>query len=217
MADGNRMVGGSRNTSPESYYLGKHDTSGARIWGGISRGGLLKIATNQDSSLILALANRTTGDKIIRLKADSSLLWEINYSATPLGGFKGLDDLLYEPDESAVIVGYYQAVAFGHQNLYIAKFGGFGIPFDPTSAKAFENLKTDAQPIPFPNPGTDVVKFTILTGPGKVLFTDMKGRKVIEGEYLPEKGISTKALPNGIYNYRLERNGKVWSGMWVRE
>jgi hypothetical protein len=101
-------------------------------------------------------------------------------------------------------------------NLYIAKFGGLGIPFNPTSAKAMESLQTHAEPIPYPNPGGGNVKFTILAGPGQVSFTDMQGRTVWKGEYLPEKGISTQTFPSGLYQYRLERNGKVWTGKWEK-
>lgn len=85
-------------------------------------------------------------------------------------------------------------------NLYICKYAKLGIIYISNSAKTFEKLKTDAVPIPFPNPGADVVKFTILAGPLNVSFTDMHWRKVLEGDYLPEKGISTKALPAGIYD-----------------
>ena len=217
MADGNRLVGAYRSTSPKSFYLGKHDTSSVRIWGGYTRGALTATSTHTDSSTVFAISNHTDGDQLVKIRPDSTIVWEVNFSQTPLGGFKGIDDLWYESDGSVVMAGYFKSTSNGAQNLYIAKVSGFGIPFDPTSAKALESLKTDAVPLAFPNPGTDVVKFTILAGTGKVSFTDMQGRKVYEGEYVPEKGISTKSLPVGMYNYRLERNGKVWSGKWVKQ
>lgn len=216
MADGKKFVGAYRSTSPTSFYIGRHDTSSIRIWGGFTRGALTAFSNHTDSSTVIAISNHTTGDRMVKIKPDSSIVWEINFSQTPLGGFKGIDDFWYEPDGSVVLVGYFKQTTNGVQNLYYAKVTGFGIPFDPTSAKAFETLKTDAVPLAFPNPGTDLVKFTILVGSGKVSFTDMQGRKVLEGEYLPEKGINTKTLSAGIYNYRLERNGKVWVGKWVK-
>jgi hypothetical protein len=215
IADGNRIVGAYRSTNPVSHYLGKHDTSNIKIWGGIKPGAILQGSANADSSIIVI--TQSDVDEIKRIKSDSSIMWAVNFTNTPLGRTKQIWDVYYEQDQSGVIVGSNSNPGGSNANLYIAKFGGFGIPFDPTSVKAFESLKTDAVPIPFPNPGKDWIKFTILAGPGKVTLTDMQGRKVWEGEYLPEKGVNTKSLPTGIYNYRLERNGKVWSGKWVKE
>jgi hypothetical protein len=40
---------------------------------------------------------------------------------------------------------------------------------------------------------------------------------VYEGAYRPETGVSTRGFPPGLYSYRLERNGKVWTGKWAKE
>ena len=212
----NRIVGGNRSTSPASHYLGKHDSTGLRIWGGISRGGAVEPMVFTDSTII-QLVNRANPDfcEIRRLSSDSSILWSLDLlSSNFISGRRAFYDVWHNPDSSGVCVG---TVAEGSiQNLYIGKFAKLGIIYNSTSPKAFENLKTDAVPIAFPNPGKDVVRFTILAGPGKVSFTDMQGRKVFEGEYVPEKGVSTKGFAAGIYNYWLERNGKVWGGKWVK-
>lgn len=216
IADGNQLISGYRSTSPVSYYLGKHDTSGVRIWGGIRPGAVNTTLPNLDTSVIVTYSDNFNNTFISRIRGDSTYMWSVNIFGTAVQGYKYPYDVAYSEDESGILVGAISPANFSYQNLYICKFGGLGIPFDPTSAKAFETLKTDAVPLAFPNPGTDVVRFTMLAGPGKVHFTDMQGRKVLEGEYLPEKGINTKSLPAGIYNYTLERNGKVWMGKWVK-
>jgi hypothetical protein len=215
IADGNQIVSGYRSTSPVSYYLGKHDTNGTRIWGGIQPGAIMQTSGNMDSSAIVII--QATTDKLLRIKKDSTIQWEVDFSNTPSGGTKQIRDILYESDQSAVIVGSNSNPGGSNANLYIAKFSGFGIPFNPTSAQTYEKLQTDAGPIPFPNPGTDVVKFTVLAGPGKVQFTDVHGRTVYEGSYLPSKGVSTRRFAPGLYAYKLERNGKIWTGKWVKE
>ena len=219
IADGNRIVGGSRSTNPGSYYLGKHDTSGTRIWGGISIGGAGVRMIFSDSTIVFhyGLASPPIS-QIRRLSSDSVVLSTLDFMGQgTLPYFKSIVDVYHDSDSSGVVVGNIFPITFNPTNLYIAKFAKLGILYNPTSAKAFEKLKTDAVPIPFPNPGTDIVKFTILSGPGKVTFTETNGRKVFDGEYLPEKGVSTKRFPPGIYNYKLERNGKTWGGKWVKE
>lgn len=217
IADGNRLVGGYRSTSPVSYYLGKHDTSGIRIWGGIRPGAINTTLPNKDTSAVITYSDNSSNTFISRIRGDSTYMWKVNIFGTSVQGYKYPYDVAYQEDQSGILVGAISPANFSYQNLYICKFGGLGIPFDPTSAKALEGMKTDAVPLAFPNPGNEVVRFTILAGPGKVSFTDMQGRKMLESEYLPEKGVNTKSLPSGIYNYRLERNGKIWVGKWVKE
>ena len=100
-----------------------------------------------------------------------------------ISGKKSFNDVWHDPDSSGVCVGVIAAMGTGY-NLYICKYAKLGIIFNSNSAKTFEKLKTDAVPIPFPNPGKDVVKFTILAGQGKASFTDMQGRKILEGGIL---------------------------------
>ena len=216
MTDGNRLVGGVLSTNPGSFYVGKHDTSGVRIWGGISKGTSDGGHIYTDGSIVhlKSMANPPSSE-IIRLSQDSTVISTLNFIGPGLiQDFKGIFSIYHESDSSGIAVG--QIGYLGPLNLYIAKFGKLGIPFEPTSAEAFESMKTDAKPIPFPNPGSANVKFTILAGPGQVSFTDMQGRIIWKGEYLPEKGISTQTFPSGLYQYRLERNGKVWTGKWEK-
>jgi hypothetical protein len=217
-ADGNRLVGGYRSTNPDTYYLGMHDTSGTAIWGGYKTGYISTHWMNQDSTSIITTGaigtpGRTT---ISRIRSNSAVVWSKNIYGTAITGYKYPSDIWYNEDESGIIVGNVFPASFSPKNLYICKFSGLGIPFNPTSAKAMESLQTHAEPIPFPNPGGGNVKFTILAGPGQVSFTDMQGRTIWKGEYLPEKGISTQTFPSGLYQYRLERNGKVWTGKWEK-
>lgn len=212
------IVSAYRNTG--SYLIIKQDSGLTNQWIVSRPGGFSTPEIFSDGSMIYFDGTYSPPtSRINRRTSDSSLVWSLDLLSPGLvQGRKGINEFYYESDSSGVGVGIIVSTSPPQtQNLYIAKFGGFGIPFDPTSAMAFEKLKTDAQPIPFPNPGSDVVRFTILAGPGKVSFTDMQGRKVLESEYLPEKGVNTKSLPAGIYNYKLERNGKVWGGKWVKE
>ena len=214
-----RVLSGGKNVNNVvSYLLYKTDTASQKIWGGESPGGTTSPMIFSNGSIIHINNSFNPIFSIIRrLSADSIVMWSLDLLGPDLiQGRKAIRDVWYESDSSGVCVGAI-APTSGGQNLYICKFGGFGVPFDPTSSKALESMKTDAVPIPFPNPGTNLVKFTIVSGPGKVTFTDLQGRKVYEGEYLPEKGIATKNLQPGLYNYRLERNGKVWTGKWVKE
>jgi hypothetical protein len=218
MPDGSRLVAANRNTSPPSYYIGKHDSTGARIWGGISSGGTGERFVFSDGSIVYHYGKSSPPtSKIIRLSSDSVVLSSLNFMAPGMiQDYKSILDIYFNSDSSGVAVGNIFPLNFSTTNLYIAKFGGLGIPFNPTSAKAMESLQTNAEPIPFPNPGGGNVKFTILAGPGQVSFTDMQGRTIWKGEYLPEKGISTQTFPSGLYQYRLERNGKVWTGKWEK-
>ena len=100
-----------------------------------------------------------------------------------ISGKKSFNDVWHDPDSSGVCVGVIAAMGTGY-NLYICKYAKLGIIYNSNSAKTFEKIKTDAVPIPFPNPGKEVVKFTILAGPGKASFTDMQGRKILEGGIL---------------------------------
>ena len=217
-ADGNRLVGGYRSTNPQTYYLGMHDTSGAAIWGSYKTGFIGAHWMNTDSSFIIAtgMTSNPGRSTISRIRSNSTVVWSNNIFCTAVPGYKYPSDIWYNEDESGILVGSLSPATFSYQNLYICKFGGLGIPFNPTSAKAMESLQTHAEPIPFPNPGGGNVKFTILAGPGQVSFTDMQGRTIWKGEYLPEKGISTQNFPSGLYQYRLERNGKVWTGKWEK-
>lgn len=217
-ADGNRLVGGYRSTNPQSYYLGMHDTSGAAIWGGYKTGFIGAQWMNSDSSFIIAtgMTSNPGRSTISRIRSNSTVVWSNNIFGTAVPGYKYPSDIWYNEDESGVLVGNISPATLNSRSLYICKFGGLGIPFNPTSAKAMESLQTNSEPIPFPNPGGGNVKFTILAGPGQVSFTDMQGRIVWKGEYLPEKGISTQNFPSGFYQYRLERNGKVWTGKWEK-
>ena len=213
------VINGSRSTTPVSHYLGRHDTSGARIWGGIGQGGATIPMIFNDGSMVY-INNSLTPiySQIRKLSRDSTLMWAVDLMGPGLiQGRKVVNDVSFESDSSGVCVGTMVPNGSGGQNLYICKFGGLGIPFNPTSAQTYEKLQTDAGPIPFPNPGTDVVKFTVLAGPGKVQFTDVHGRTVYEGSYLPSKGVSTRRFAPGLYAYKLERNGKIWTGKWVKE
>jgi len=218
MPDGSCLVAANRNTSPPSYYIGKHDSTGARIWGGISSGGTGERFVFSDGSIVYHYGKSSPPtSKIIRLSSDSVVLSSLNFMAPGMiQEYKSILDIYFNSDSSGVAVGNIFPLNFSTTNLYICKFGGLGIPFNPTSAKAMESLQTNAEPIPFPNPGSGNVKFTILAGPGQVSFTDMQGRTVWKGEYLPEKGISTQTFPSGLYQYRLQRNGKVWTGKWEK-
>jgi hypothetical protein len=216
MADGNLLVSGYRSTTPRSFYIGSHDTSNVVHWGGISRGALTAITTHTDSSTVMVISNQTDGDRMVKVGSDSTIEWEINFSQTPLGGFKGIDDFVYEPDGSVVMGGYYKPTSNGFQNLYMARFSGFGILFEPTSAKTLVHQKAEVHPISYPNPGNNNLWFTMLEGPAKVHIADMQGRKVWDGAYLPGKGINTQSFRPGIYNYRLEQHGKILMGKWVK-
>lgn len=70
-------------------------------------------------------------------------------------------------------------------------------------------------PIPFPNPGNDLVKFLNISNPFRVSFYDLVGRKVIDSEF--GGGIQTHALQPGLYTYKIWHDGKVWIGKWVKE
>ncbi len=212
-----RLIFGNRSTTTTSHYLGIHDTAGTQIWGGFTSGGSTEPMIFDDGSIVHIINSASPSvSKIRKLSSQGSLKWTINLMAPGLiPGRKAIIDTWFESDSSGVCVGAMDPTN-GITNLYICKFGGLGIPFNPTSAKAMESLQTNAEPIPFPNPGSGDVKFTILAGPGQVSFTDMQGRTVWKGEYLPEKGISTQTFPSGLYQYRLQRNGKVWTGKWEK-
>ena len=213
------FINGARSTSPVSHYLAIHDTSGARIWGGIGQGGSTTPVLFNDGSLV-NINNSISPEysRIRKFSLDSSLIWSLDLMGPGLiEGRKVVNDIAFESDSSGVCVGTMVPSGGGGQNLYICKFSGLGIPFDPTSTKAMETPKAEAPPIPFPNPGTDRLRFTQLSDPGKLSFMDMQGRKVWEGTYVPEQGINTERFRPGLYGYRLECNGKVWMGKWVKE
>ena len=174
---GNRLAAGGRSTTPTSYYMGKHDTLGNQIWGGFALGGLSEPMIFTDGSII-HINNRRDPDYCLirKISSDSTVLWSFDFiGAGLIQGRKGIYDVFHETDSSGVCVGSIISNPGGQRNLYIAKFAKLGILYNSNAPKVLEKLKTDAQPIPFPNPGTNLIKFTILASPGKVSFTDMQG------------------------------------------
>lgn len=215
------VINGSRSTNPVSHYLAIHDTTGARIWGGIGQGGSTTPVLFNDGSLVnINNSLSPVYSRIRKFSLDSSLIWSLDLMGPGLiEGRKVVNDIAFESDGSGVCVGTMVPNSGGNQNLYICKFGGLGIPFDPTSVKVPVPQKAEVHPVPYPNPGNDSrpLTFTQVEGPAQVRFFNLQGKTVLEGAYLPEKGLATQSFSAGLYIYQLEYQGRLWVGKWMKE
>lgn len=211
--------GTTRSTSPK-FFLGYFDYElKTKVWGGEQPGGnsIITPKPNSDGSFIFNYGTSTQDVRVQRMRADSTIVWSINNANTSIPGFKNFRALLYNDDESGILVGRVVSSIQGHSDdFYIAKFSGIGEPFDPTGIKQPHLVKTDA--VPFPNPASTSFRFKKEFQKGGVYLFSITGKRVLSQPNLLPKGvIDVSGLAAGTYLYRAVLDGKPHWGKIIKQ
>lgn len=150
--------------------------------------------------------------------SDSSNLWRIlltDFQSTPIG----IACIAYDGLGSAVLAGYKNNGTPNRDDMYLIKVSNVGYPVDPLSAKGKVVTQNPKGPelVAYPNPCQQFFYLQGIKGKTKVALYNLQGALLQSYTIGPTEAIPAWKLSPGIYVWKAEVGGKVFTGKMIKE
>ncbi|MFY8033182.1 MAG: T9SS type A sorting domain-containing protein [Flexibacteraceae bacterium] len=217
--------------SIDRYYTGRFDSSGTRIWGGVSGYGKSFFIVMADGSFWCTgpPGLPVTQYNFLKYAADSTLLVSVVISNQSVTGLNpSINDVIFLGDGSAIFGGSVwpgnnpspNSPLFGTA-MYLCKIDNIGRPFvtggGPQLVLSNEEKEPESEPNlqVYPNPFTNTLR---LSHKGTAQLLDVHGRVILSQPVEAGEELKVGNLPKGMYLLRLQSvGGKLYVRKVIKE
>jgi hypothetical protein len=213
--------------SINSYYTGRFDSTGTRLWGGRSGYGKDFFNIMADGSFwCTSLVQGLSRYRFLKYNSDSVLIHNIDISSPTNNNAISFADVIFLGDGSAIFGGRAVAPANNQSSLfgeamYLCKIDNIGRPFVTGGGPqlVLSNQEKDLESEPnlqvYPNPFTNTLR---LSHKGTAQLLDVHGRVILTQPVEAGEELQVGNLPKGMYLLRLQSfSGKVYTRKVLRE
>ncbi|NCX96690.1 MAG: T9SS C-terminal target domain-containing protein [Chitinophagia bacterium] len=202
--------------SINSYYTGRFDSTGTKIWGGVSGYGKDFFNIMADGSFwCTGLVHGINRYRFLKYSSDSTLIHNIDISSPTNNNAISFNDVIFLGDGSAIFGGSAippannQAALFGSA-MYLCKIDNIGRPFvtgggpQLVLSNKFSQDNNEPNLQVYPNPFTHTLR---LSHKGTAQLLDIHGRQVLAKSVEAGEELQVHNLPRGMYLLRLQSVG----------
>lgn len=156
------------------------------------------------------------GSRLIKRSGTGDSIWSV-VVGSPVG--VGLRSIAYDGLGSAVLAGAKINPNPNGTDMYFIKVSNVGYPVDPLSTK--ENLESKKAKVPdmvaYPNPCQQFFYLQGIKSKTKVALYNLQGQRLQTYSIHPNDAIPAWKLHPGVYVWKAEVGGKVFTGKMIKE